>query len=96
VNVSVGHQQRPDAVQAWFAGHEPFDPAGRLAHAAPPEQAWHGPVQASAQQMPSDEHMPLAQPTPPSAQSSPFESAQTLFAEHVWPDGQSPSATQDL
>jgi hypothetical protein len=83
-------------VQTWFAAHAPFEPEGRLAHAAPPGQASHGPLQASAQQTPSDEHRPLAQPAPLSAQSWPFATAQTLVAEQTWPGGQSRSATHGV
>jgi hypothetical protein len=61
-------------VQTRFSVHAPFEPAVTSVHVAPPGQTWHGPPQASAQQIASDAQKPLAQPpaSSPPSQSCPF------------------------
>jgi hypothetical protein len=59
------------AEQTWLPGHLPATPAARGLQLVPPMHDWHGPPQASAQQMLSAEQRPLAQ-SPPSAHGCPF------------------------
>jgi hypothetical protein len=86
------------AEQAWFEGHSPFEPTGKIEQLAPPLHDWQSPLHASAQQMPSAEQNVLAQslPSAPASQGCAFAAAHLCAAEQAWLLPHSLSVTQSV
>jgi hypothetical protein len=89
VRVALTHA--PAALQAWFPGQAPCDPAGRSSQ-FPVEQLAQGLVQATEQQTPSPEQKPLMQSLPLFAglHVSPLDPSHTPAPLQAWFAGQAP------
>jgi hypothetical protein len=76
----------PAALQAWFAGHTPWEPAGNVEQVFPSWHAWHGPLHATAQQVLPVEQKPLAQSAPiiPATHGCPSTAAHVCVALQPW------------